>query len=272
MTRSSFISFITIAKIFGIVPCFIKQNNSLHRICNNIYPVFIICILHPVYLLYLPEQRGPKFGVLFYLCIMLTAIGGSITKRKIWIKLIKLTEITDCKMADGLKARLNINRKVTIPFFSYLTVFTLLPFLFPQYRVYVVWQLMQKCFLSYFIILFLIDLQEKFKVLNNRLGAIYEEHEIELFLVQIKKNNEMNYLKRLFKNLYDISVCCNEVFNWIIGMLFLDLFLFICSSFHVLINIIMRGELQVQELEMLLVAYLSGLVSPIIEGSRIKGV
>lgn len=244
-----FYFFLVVGKITGIVPWFIKRNTFSHRTWNNVYPTFIFGTIISIYSLYLPEASTKRIGVVIHFLFLFTTWNGTIRKVNTWKKFVILNEITDKKLKNDLGIEIDINWKNTIPLFCYIVGVILLLSLSSVIEVYMLSLMLQKYFLMYFVILFLNVLKEKLKVLNSGFNCLYNP------------NIDFYYFKNLFKNFFEISVCCNELFGWNIGIFLLDFFCFICSTFNFVVGLVIIGRLPMEVGILLGISYVVNLVS-----------
>lgn len=241
--------FIKIGKIFGIVPWYLGKTDRRYKIWSRAYYLFMatgICLLLILDKLEHFEEQIAAFTCCLMLFIMMTS---SITKKKIWQKWMKLYKMTDQKYMNNLGQKLTIDWKTRLLLLLYTSMnFSLETFNHyaghSEFRISKVIVIQILIFLHYFPIVWLHALTNRLRTFNKYSKRLYIEKEIDVVLVISTKEMNANAWKQLYKNLFDMSLCLNELFSWIIAIALLDTFLFTCSNMNRVISLLLDEKVK----------------------------
>lgn len=224
MRKSTYSFFLNMGSLFGFVPWINLTKCEL--VDTKIFKIYPGAISTGIFLIYLFNQETLKhviseipnflsmFGT-FCLCIYSVYIKRNSWKE--WIKLyIKINEIVKCNLQENLDLRWKSFAIYVFYIILLTSNRTIIYFSNWEQNIFIMDLLLYKMLaMEYFIILFALILKRGFKLLNE--SSLYLNYESGLKLNIIANMNREKTIRclNLYKYLYKMVVCFNDLFGWI---------------------------------------------------------
>lgn len=91
---------------------------------------------------------------------------------------------------------------------------------------------------------FSIILLKGFRLLNERLKSVNHQNLQEIEVISVADKRRTKIYRRQYKNLYEMSICFNEIFRWLFGASLGHSLVAACTFSQYLIRLIINGRLE----------------------------
>lgn len=243
---------IKVGNISGFIPWVNLSKNTLESSVwaktYSGYVVVFICVTYFIQCLKLQVSELINVSLLY--STLLTIVSGTFIHRKHWQHWFKFYRICD-KMIKGKlnetmepKWRENWQILASSLILSCLTVGTMVIENTNELGFHILYVTM-RLFLYILPIFFLMILQKGFKLLNRCSEyQNYREHVVNM-ASEITVNNA-SFCRILYRNLFSMSVCLNNVFNWVFVTTLLDLLIGICYYLNEMVTLKYNKKLNLE--------------------------
>lgn len=267
MTKiTAYTSFVIMGKIFGLIPWKNCNKKGLEtKILCNTYPGLIALgmiansVMRTVWSLI--------FFTFLSLFILLSLIIGTFSSRRSWEEWTRVYEITNTEMKKNFHQSLEPNWR-TILFIVFFCLIAPLSNIFHgNFVIYtgIDWLqlliLYMKIFAVCLPIIFSKILVKGFEILNKNSKHLRVDRRFRsVVMVNLVETNAMLY-KSLYKNLFEMLVCFNELFGWLIAGCLFEFLIYMCISLNFYTNLDFKEKLNWANVGHFSVAFFNSLVS-----------
>lgn len=226
MEKKVYKFYIFVGQLLCFIPWNIEGNNPKYEICNLIQFFTFVISVCGIFLAdsYLSLEQCISMFILFIMWIILTS--GFITKHKSWKKWNKLFDKTN----KSIKVKCFRYSYPSLRIFMALICYVIFWISF-QIIIYFTFNegfnswhaafVLIKFYGTYLIIIFTNILRKGFEFLNEVIELSFGEPDEQEHLI-IMNEGHPRFYKKIYTNLFEMSVCCNKIFGLLMAMGFLE--------------------------------------------------
>lgn len=248
MPKTTYGFFLNIGSLFGFVPWTnLSKSELVNTKCAKIYPS---CISLAIVLTYLLSREKlieiDEIPIsLTILTIFYLGMHSVYARRNSWKSWIKLYYKTNEDMKLKLKETMEPGWKSVIIFAAYIALLTfnrMISYILLSKNAVKITDLLlyELLVFKYFFILFALILKKGFKLLNKSSQDLNYENGLTLSIIANLNKEKTMYCMNLYKNLYKMVVCFNDLFGWayIFSLLifFMTMLIFVQSAISCILN------------------------------------
>lgn len=250
MSRLSlYVFFLQVCTFFGFVPWInFSENqlvNSRWAIFFSIFSAVIIYSFNVYWILINDEDFFGLVTIILLSCWVCIYIRSTCLKRKGWNDLMQLFQTTDVELKKKYNRSLEVGWISAVAYLPYVALIVCSRiYLHPtDWRIMVF--LMDAITLLRFSVLYMTGmalniLSRGLKVVTKLTKNLQRKTEFNI----IDSNAvETSMCKDLYKNLYEISSCFNDLFGWLWSCMFLNFVVVTCIAAHIFIETFIIGQL-----------------------------
>lgn len=261
--------FLKIAMVVGFVP----NNNIEYKLAKKtfsyLYPGVISIGISLVQIHVLFTFKREMYNNYYPFIVFSTSaifIRSVYVERETWTKWIVLYERTNNQLKSTVGENLELGSKFIWIFLAYIVVLILnrLPVhtQTTDISVYIVDITMFMILTAeYTATLFSMSLLRGFKILNKYSKKLYHKSELLSIIERKMTKKKAVYYKNLYQNLYDMTEYFNRLFGCLLMTSYIRFLTIIIFFFQYLINLVIKGELDVLLLTLFCLAFFYCLVS-----------
>lgn len=251
MVWSGFYFQVRLGQVFGVVPWLnLKTFKPVDKIPYNLCPVIPAAILfleQLVRLLTSKKVTGIPLLILDFLKIY-SLFRSTYIKKKEWKRLLQLYEVINNQIRPRLLGSLDLGYKPVVIIFFYTLLLLSSRILSHHYnpRSYSFFVDLTTCItlIQDSLTIYLSStLVKGLKILNRQINHLVNEKIV--FSVGGKTMNAKapTFCRNLYSKLYEMSVCINDIFNWLIGSSLILFLIKLCIALQKMIHMISTSQL-----------------------------
>lgn len=218
-----------------------KVANNKFFFVSQVTILAVILLYHTIFIYNAKStDRSPICDEFIFIALFIS-FRSVYLKRNIWKRWTTLYEKTNKLMKYKLGKSLELNQKYIWIYMFYTIVFIMLRVIayyngLEIYKYIIDIILYSFHSMEYLSIIFLMILRKGFTTLNGCSKYLEGDDGLQLHIIANMNRDETILYKRLYKSLYQMSVCFNDLFGWILLNILVQYLIVICSSAILFVN------------------------------------
>lgn len=234
--------FLKIGGVLGFVPWMNFTTGEITY--KTLSKIYLVAIVIGIYLFYRAYSELSTFIISYVIFLvlstMLVFIQSTCVKQKSWMKWTQLYVKTNNELQEKLRETLKPGFKSVL----LITFYTLWLIIMRKdnnaglERYIEDMVLYMILFSEFLLITFSRILVKGFKIVNKYTKQIHDttKSRVRLDIARNVNSEKAVFCKNLYKNLYAMSTCFNDIFGWILILNIMRAFISICSFFQILVT------------------------------------
>lgn len=268
MARDTFYLFLKFGNILGTIPWInLEQNKLVDKKLARCYPFFILIVMIVYYFLSLRTLfEYINFGGLFFLTsTIFVTIQSTCVKRKYWNKWMELYQETRREFRTKFNQPLELGWKPVVMFLFYTALCPVIETI----RIYIELDDIKnigvatffKNFTEFIPTVLLLVITNGFRILNKYVKRLSTDHRTQNVALKNRTISKAILCANMYRNLYELSVCFNNLFGWILATNLLHFLISAICFTHYMIQYVFEKPVTIVSSMILLSYNISRLVS-----------
>lgn len=219
-------SYVLIGRVFCFIPWKIQKNTLKSNIWNKIHFFVIVSVIFGSVGVHLHDNLENSVAAILVLGTLSLVAVGTITKRRLWRRFDKLYEMTDSGLKMKLHKSIELDWKLFVYFLLYVAILFAFQIQLQLRNSYVIfffkcWIVLMKYYTSTLTVILANILLKGLEALNHFMNFSSETDGV-YHLVSSSTDKRVRTYYRIYRNLYEMSVCVNELIGWLTVMMFFE--------------------------------------------------